>query len=151
MADATVKIPAQYADAFYREAVATLAFAADNLEEGARWWTEGRKPKAAEVPYRLEEEDIPRVLDAISLVERARNGVAEYGAEELVKSTIEGLVLDLGEKMHGLAENRSKDELREAMAELEVWLALLESEPMQEVEREREKRLKAFREREAVA
>ena len=147
MADATVKIPAEHAEVFCREAVETLEHAAGALKEGADWFAEGKGK-----PGRLEEEDIPRTLEAISFVRRVRNGELEFGAEEVVRSTLEGLVINAGEQVRNRAEGTSPESVRQAIAELEVWLTLLDSPPMQEVACQREAKMQqAMRDREAVA
>lgn len=153
MADATVKIPAEHAEAFYREAVDTLDYAAGNLKEAVEWFKEGTEPE------RLEREEIPRIRAAISLVESARNGDLEFGAVEfsadnVVRVTLEGLAIKAAERVKDCAEGVSAADTRRAMAELDLWMTLLESEPMEEALRARQEHLEAIRgerDREAVA
>lgn len=142
MSDATMTIPAEYATAFYSEAIRTLAYAAHNLTEGADWYEEGKGLG----DDRINNEDIPRMLDAISLVERARNEEHEFGAEDLVRATIEGLAIKAGERVSECAQSLcATAAMREAMTELDVWVTLLDSEPMREVARRREAKYAAIR------
>ncbi len=133
MSTTTLTVPAEHAEAFYREAIDTLRHAGENIEEGASWFEQGKGD-----PNRLENEDIPRVRAAISLVERAREGQLEFGAEETVRSSLEGLVIEAGDRVKYCAEGISSADTRRAMAELDMWMTLLDSEPMEEVKRQRE-------------
>lgn len=116
----TVTIPADKAEAFLNEALVTAQIAASSLEDTAKLLRDG-KAQSEWLTEHLDE-----VARAHRLVERVRADELEFEVDEAVGVTLRGLLLDAGGAVKGACEGRGTEQVRGALAEVELWLTLQE-------------------------